>query len=92
MQCINDTFTEQQIIHIPNRPAKGSIYEIRKKLNTRSGIGVLLDEIENPLIEDSLTGMKFEPSFSIKRFVVVDDLSNSMAVEEINEILELETY
>jgi len=92
LQCINDIFTPQQIEYIPNRPCKGSIYETRKRLKTRNGDGLLLIEIENPLINDPLTGMKFEPSFSVKRFVVVDDLSNSTMIEEINEVLELETY
>jgi hypothetical protein len=89
VQCINDTFLNDQIAMIPNRPVKGCVYEIRKVLLTRNGKGVLLEELSNPLVLDKVYNSYFEPSFSVSRFVVVDDLSNSIK-EELEELLELE--
>ncbi len=92
VECINDTFLPQQIKLIANRPKKKSIYEVRKVLHTRMGKAYHLVEIENPLIEDPVSKMKFEPSFDVKRFVTVDDESGNQLKEQISELLETEIY
>jgi hypothetical protein len=92
VECVNDTFLPQQMQLIANRPQKNSIYEVRKLLHTRMGKACLLYEIENPLIEDPVSGMKFEPSFDVRRFVIVDDTSGNNLREEIEELLEEEIY
>ena len=92
VECINDSFLPQQMEMIPNRPKKKSIYEVRRVLHTRMGKAYLLAEIENPLIEDPVSKMKFEPSFSIKRFVIVDDESGNQLKEKISELIEEEIY
>lgn len=88
VKCIDDNFLEQQKKLIPNRPIKNSIYEVRKKLLTRMGPAIQLYELENPLVEDPATGLKFEPSFNVKRFVIVDPESGNQIREQIQEILE----
>ena len=86
--CIDANFTPEQITLIPNRPEKDGCYEIRKILLTRNGKGVLLYEIENPLLEDAVSKMKFEPSFSMERFRILDDTTELSL--EIVEDVELE--
>jgi hypothetical protein len=92
VECINDIFLPKQIEMIPHRPQKKSIYEVRKALHTRMGKAYLLVEIENPVIDDPVSGMKFEPSFNVKRFVIVDDESGNQLKEKISELLEEEIY
>lgn len=86
VECIDSKFSSEQKKLIPNLPSKGSIYEVRRVLLTRNGKAIQLFEIENPLIEDTVTGINFEPSFSTKRFVIVDSNSGNM----LKEILEQE--
>lgn len=88
VQCIDDKFLEQQKQMIPYRPVKDSIYEVRQKLLTRNGPAIQLYELDNPLITDITTGLQFEPSFSVRRFVIVDPESGNHIREEIQEILE----
>lgn len=90
IKCINAEFTLEQIARIPYRPTKNTIYEVRKMLLTRRGKAVLLYEIENPMLKDEATGMSFEPSFDVRRFVVVDGESGNQIREELTEILENE--
>lgn len=86
VECINGDFSTEQIYLIPNRPQKNVIYEIRKVLNTRNGKAVLLSEIENPLLEDPISKMKFEPSFHIDRFRIIDDNTElSLEIENVEE-------
>lgn len=93
VECIDGKFTPSQSELVPNRPSKGSIYEVRKSLLTRNGRAILLVEIENPLLKDPATKLMFEPSFSVKRFVIIDPESGNQIKEELSEILENElTY
>lgn len=92
VECIDSGFTTAQIELIPNRPTKGDIYEVRKRLLTRNGPAILLVEIENPLVTDPKTNMNFEPSFHARRFVIVDGESGNQLREEISEIFENELY
>jgi len=87
VKCIDATFTDQQRASIPNLPCKNTIYEVRKTLHTRMGKAILLYEIENPMVTDTVSGMQFEPSFNIRRFVIVDGDSGNQLREEIQELL-----
>ena len=84
--CINDKFnlTLEQSQFIPNRPIKDEMYMIRKRLVTRNGISLLLEEIHNPMLQDRVTRMLFEPSFHIDRFRNVEDPIGDELIEEIN--------
>jgi hypothetical protein len=64
VECIDDTFTEEQIEKIPYRPVKGEIYTIRGREHTARGLGYLLHEIHNPVI----VSINMEPNFNAKRF------------------------
>lgn len=90
VKCINADYTPEQIVLIPKRPNKNTIYEVRKTLLTRKGKAILLCEIENPMLRDPVSNMMFEPSFDIRRFVIVDDNSGNQLREELTEILENE--
>ena len=92
--CINDKFnlTPEQSLLIPNRPIKDEIYMVRKRLVTRNGISLLLEEIYNPLLQDRMTGMQFEPSFHIDRFRNIEDPIGDELIEEINEESTILTY
>lgn len=73
--CIDDNFTPEQMAIIPNRPIRDKIYSIRDVVKSANGIGLLLNEIQNP--HNGWTeraGMKFtfEPNFSIRRFASLD--------------------
>jgi len=92
VECINDTFLPKQMELIPHRPQKKSIYEVRRVLHTRMGKAYLLVEIENPVVDDPVSGMKFEPSFDVKRFTIVDDTSGNNLREQIEELIEEEIY
>lgn len=92
VECADAGFTTAQIELIPNRPSKNGVYEVRKKLMTRNGPAILLVEIENPLITDHKTNMKFEPSFHVRRFIIVDPSSGNQIKEELTEIFENELY
>lgn len=82
VECINDTgYHELALKFIKNFPEKGQIYEIRKRNHTKNGLGYLLMEIENPIMENGK-----EPSFSAKRFRPVD--SSDDLIKEITEELE----
>ena len=45
--CINDTFSPEQKADIPNRPIKDKIYTIREVINSKNGVGILLNEVHN---------------------------------------------
>ena len=75
--CIDDNFTPEQMVDIPNRPIKDSIYSIRDVVKSANGIGLLLNEIENPKTGwTTRNGMKFtfEPNFNINRFANLQHL------------------
>jgi hypothetical protein len=69
--CIDDNFTPEQMAEIPNRPIKDKLYSVRDVVKSANGIGLLLNEIENPHTGWTVrNGMKFtfEPNFNIRRF------------------------
>jgi hypothetical protein len=92
VKCIDGKFTSDQVFLIPNRPEEQRIYEVRKVLFTRNGKAILLVEIENPLITDEVSKLKFEPSFRVNRFVIVDDSSGNNVKEYVEELLNEEVY
>lgn len=84
VECIKDNdYHPLALKYIKNFPTKGSIYEVRKRQHTTNGLGYLLMEIENPIMENGK-----EPSFSAKRFKPVD--SSDDLIKEIKEQLEYE--
>lgn len=92
VKCINDKFTAEQSILIPNKPKEQSIYEVRKVLFTRNGRAIHLVEIENPKLKDEVTHMMFEPSFRSDRFVIVDDTSGNNVREYVEELINETIY
>jgi hypothetical protein len=75
--CINDTFTQEQITNIPNRPVKDKLYTIRDIIfySHLNKTAVLLNEIENPELLTVRFGVEcmFEPSFDIERFATLNN-------------------
>jgi hypothetical protein len=72
--CINDNFTPEQMADIPNRPQEGQIYTIRDVVKSQNGVGLLLNEVQNPHNGWTIrNGMKFtfEPNFSQTRFTTL---------------------
>jgi hypothetical protein len=71
--CINDTIQphalEESLRDIPNFVKKGDKYTIRS-FNNNDGIvvGVLLEEIRNPILFFSLLGRSQEGGFALWRF------------------------
>lgn len=82
LECINDTFTPEQIQKIPNRPVKGEIYTLRGRVHTKNGLGYLLVELKNPMMAPDQGNA--EQNFAAKRFVPVED-SDSGDLIEINK-------
>ncbi len=75
--CIDDNFTPEQIADIPNRPIKDKMYSIRDIVKSANGVGLLLNEIENPKTGWTMrAGEKFtfEPNFSIRRFANLEQM------------------
>ncbi len=75
--CIDDNFTPEQMADIPNRPIKDKLYSVRDIVKSANGIGLLLNEIENPKTGWTMRqGMKFtfEPNFNISRFANLQHL------------------
>jgi hypothetical protein len=72
--CVNDTYTEEQIKMIPNRPVKGESYTVDEVLITRNGKGVTLVEIDNPPLPHPSGLGTFQASFSVSRFRVMDEV------------------
>ncbi|HFA51293.1 MAG TPA: hypothetical protein ENJ95_19950 [Bacteroidetes bacterium] len=69
--CIDDNFSPEQTAAIPNRPVKDKMYTVRDVVKSANGIGLLLNEIQNPHSGWVMrNGMKFtfEPNFNIRRF------------------------
>lgn len=85
--CINDVFPAQSIEAIPNRPVKNSVYTVReiRYYEHLDKAGVLLEEIRNPLNVRGILGAMLEPSFSITRFAPLDDVLDSISIEELEE-------
>lgn len=84
VECIKDNdYHPLALKYIKNFPVLKNIYEVRKRQHTKNGLGYLLMEIENPIMENGK-----EPSFSAKRFKPVD--SSDDLIKELTEELEYE--
>lgn len=77
--CINGEFTQlaREIYEKYGvvTPQEGVLYNIREVVNTRYGIGLLLEELVNPKMYCHNIGeveMWAEPNFKISRFTNVD--------------------
>jgi hypothetical protein len=88
--CIDDNFTPEQMADIPNRPIKDKLYSIRDVVKSANGIGLLLNEIENPHNGWTVrNGMKFtfEPNFSIRRFADLQHMPlNYEMIKEVTKV------
>jgi hypothetical protein len=67
--CIDETYHEESLKLVPNRPVKDSIYTVRDVSITTMGKAIWLEEITNPLLKHHSGMGMFEPSFSILRFM-----------------------
>ncbi len=88
--CIDDNFTPEQMADIPNRPIKDKLYSIRDVVKSANGIGLLLNEIQNPHNGWTMrNGMKFtfEPNFNINRFADLQHLPlNYEMIKEVRKV------
>lgn len=82
--CIDDHFDPISVEIIPNRPRKDVIYTVRDMVfyDMHDKMGVLLHEIHNPKIVRGLFGTALEPSFNVIRFAPLDDVLDSIELEE----------
>lgn len=85
--CIDDNFDPRSMEIIPNRPKKDSIYTVREMryYDMHDKMGVTLVEIKNPLIVKDFFGKLQEPSFNIIRFAPLDQVLDSISLEELEE-------
>lgn len=85
--CINDAFTEEQKVMIPNRPIRDNHYIVDEVFITRRGKAVTLIELDNPpLLHPSGAGT-FIPSFDINRFRELDEVPETVVAEEMQEAI-----
>lgn len=76
--CINDTFSPEarQVYEQYGvvTPYYDGVYTIREVVKTRKGIGLLLEELVNPLIPigEGENGFMVEPNFNVSRFANLD--------------------
>jgi hypothetical protein len=84
VECIDDRFNTEQLEKILNRPQKGNHYMIREIIELGHLVGVLLEEIRNP-ITAKFNGLPVEPNFNIERFREIEGLDNlyDELVEEV---------
>lgn len=81
--CIDDKFDAKLVSLIPNRPVKDEMYTVRETLLTRNGKAIQLEELVNPYLYDDVFKGKFEPSFHVRRFRIVDpDETLELQLEE----------
>jgi hypothetical protein len=81
VECIKDNdYHPISLKYIKNFPVLREIYTIRKRQHTQNGLGYLLEEIENPVMENGK-----EPSFNAKRFRPIDS-TDDLVKELINEL------
>ena len=66
VQCVDSFFPPSIFSKIPNRPNKGDYYMVRQIAEYQGKIGILLEELSNPLLQ-TRSGL-LEPSFRISRF------------------------
>lgn len=86
--CINAAGIDNRI---PNKPEHMQTYTVRDLVSyvvSKPGeVGVLLKEIENPLVQDNASLNKHEPTFNIKRFIEADEQPAEIIEESIlNEV------
>jgi len=82
VECINGVFSPLQCMTLKQRPVQGGHYFIREIAEYSHGVGVLLEELHNPVIDSPTYGI-VEPSFNIERFREIEGLDD--AVEELME-------
>lgn len=85
--CVNDVFDPRSIEIIPNRPKKDSIYTVREMryYDMHDKMGITLVEIKNPTIVKDFFGRLQEPSFNIIRFAPLDQVLDSISLEQLEE-------
>ena len=91
VECIDDRFNAEQLEKIPNRPQKGNYYTIREIIELGHLVGIMLEEVRNPLTA-KFKGQNIEPNFNIERFREIeglDDLYDALVEEIFAEDLEL---
>ena len=86
VECIDGAFNQKQLKVLKQIPVKGNHYFIREIAEYPHGVGVLLEELQNPLIP--AVGGMMEPSFAIERFREIEGLDE--AIDELVEVLETE--
>ena len=86
--CIDDMFTNKQLLQLVNIPREGDYYTIRDIVEypNMNRVGLRLEEISNPLIE--VDGKPHEPTFNIHRFAEID--IPPAFEEELNKVLDNE--
>ena len=87
--CVDDVFDPRSIEIIPNKPIKDNIYTVREMryYDMHDKMGITLVEIRNPINVKDCFGRKLEPSFNIIRFAPLDEVLDSISIEELNEEL-----
>ena len=87
--CIDDVFDPRSMKIIPNRPLKDNIYTVRdiRYYDMHDKMGITLKEIVNPSNVRDLFGNTQEPSFNIKRFAPLDEVLDSISLEELEEVV-----
>jgi hypothetical protein len=91
VECIDDRFNAEQLEKIPNRPQRGNHYMIREIIELGHLVGVMLEEIRNPLTA-KFKGQDIEPNFNVERFREIeglDDLYSELLEESLVKDLEL---
>ena len=89
VECVDDRFNAEQLEKILNRPKKGNHYMIREIIKLGHLVGVLLEEVHNP-ITAKFNGIPVEPNFNIERFREIeglDDLYEELVEEVFTEEL-----
>jgi hypothetical protein len=86
VECIDGAFSNKQLQALKQIPVKGNHYFIREIAEYPHGVGVLLEELRNPLVP--AYGLMLEPSFAIERFREIEGLDE--AIDELLEVLETE--
>jgi hypothetical protein len=85
VSCVDDKFTQEQIVLIPNRPVKGDTYTISDVLLTRNGTGLILEELNNPPLPHPNIDGTFIPSFASHRFKIISEVPLEVLSEELQE-------
>jgi hypothetical protein len=82
--CVDDKNIDNRI---PNKPVYFQAYHVRDivlhVLFPARGKGILLEEVHNPLVG---TVLKHEPTFSINRFIEIEDTPDAVT-EALTETL-----